>query len=415
MAQPFVIVGAGHAGLSLATTLRRKGWRDDILLLERQAGIPVQRPPLSKSALKDDWSEGKNHILPAEWFEKQNVELMAATAVVAVDRLERIVKTDHGQTIVWSKLALATGATPRRLSCPGHHLEGVHYVRTVGDASALRQDLRAVERAVVVGGGYIGLEVAACLAGMGKSVTGIELADRLLARVATPQMSAFFQELHLSRGISVLTGDGVARIEGGPRVERVTTMAGQVVKADAVIAGIGVMPDLALLPFLEIDGADGIPVDAHCMTRHPGIYAVGDIARLAWPFGRMRIESVCNAQYTAALAAHHALGLEPPEYEVPWFWSDQHDGKLQSAGVPLSWDHVIWRKGDRPDSGAAFAFRDGELVSVEAFNFMAAYMLGKKMMSGASGATMADVGDRGIDLRALTKLRCTQPVGRLEN
>jgi|SRR5579871_1352877 len=415
MAHPFVIVGAGHAGLSLAATLRYKGWDDDILLLERQVGIPVQRPPLSKSALKDDWCEDKNHILPADWFEKHDVELVTSTSVVAVDRLGRSVETDRGETITWSKLALASGATPRRLSCAGHDLDGVHYVRTVRDAHALRQDLRAVERVVVVGGGYIGLEVAACLASMGKSVTVLELADRLLARVATPEMSSFFEQLHISRGVSVVTGDGVARVEGASRVERVTTMSGRVLEADSVIVGIGVIPDLKLLSSMEMEEVDGISVDAHCLAQHPDIYAVGDIAKLTWPFGKMRIESVYNAQFTAALAAHHALGIEPPEYDVPWFWSDQHGGKLQSAGVPRNWDHVIWRNGDRPESGAAFAFRGGELISVEAFNFVAAYILGKKMMSGTSGATMADVGDRSVDLRALTQQKRAEAIWRLQN
>ncbi|MHC8509046.1 MAG: NAD(P)/FAD-dependent oxidoreductase [Rhodospirillales bacterium] len=401
MGAPFVIIGAGHAGLALAQTLRAKGWQDGVTLIERQPGLPVQRPPLSKEALKDGWPEEKNYIRPAAWLEKQNITLKTETEVTALDPAARTVTTNKGETVSWSKLALAAGAAPRRLNCPGSGLGGVHCIRTIGDARALRDDLRGAEYVVIAGGGYIGLEAAACVKTMGKSVTVVEAADRLLARVATPEMSAFFERLHLAKGVSVITGESIERIEGADHVESAVTSGGAVIRAEAVITGIGVTPDLTLLPFLGEDGESGADVDENCMTKTPGVYAIGDIAKIDWPFARMRIESIHNAQHTAALAAHHALGLEPPKYQPPWFWSDQYGGKLQSVGVPLKWDRVVWRDGAGPDSGAAFAFQNGTLISVEAFNLAPAFMLGKKILSGAGAATMADIEDLANDLRTL--------------
>ena len=403
MGDPFVIIGASHAGVSLASTLRRRGWQDGIVLIERQPGTPIQRPPLSKSALKDDWPEDRNYIQSAEWFEKQDIDLRTETAVTAIDPENRTVTTDKGDTLSWSKLALATGAVPRRVTCPGHDLDGIHYVRTLSDAYGLRDDLKQASTVVVIGGGYIGLEAAACMRGLGKSVTVIEMADRLLARVATPEMSAFFEALHRRHGVELVTGDGVDRIEGDRRVRKVVTTGGQSIAADAVVVGIGVIPDLDLLSFLGEENVNGVTVNEHCQTGNPDIYAIGDIAKFDWPFACMRVESIHNAQYTAALAAHHAMGIEPPAYEAPWFWSDQHGGKLQSVGVPMDWDHVVWRDGETEDSGAAFAFRSGQLVSVEAFNLVPAFMLGKKIFAGSSSVTMAEIEDSAMDLRALMK------------
>ncbi len=403
MGDPFVIIGASHAGVSLASSLRQRGWTDGIVLIERQKGTPVQRPPLSKAALKMDWPLERNYIQSAKWFEKADVQLLDGTSVTAIDPSGRSVSTGAGETIAWSKLALATGAIPRRLTCSGHDFKGVHYVRVLADVEALRDDLGAVEKAVIVGGGYIGLEVAACLKGLGKDVTVIEMAERLLARVATPAMSAFFHGLHERHGVGLVVGTAVDRIEGGSRVERVVTSSGETIECDAVVAGIGVVPDLGLLSFLDEQDENGIPVSAACQTSHPDIYAIGDIAKYPWPFARMRVESIHNAQFTAAVAAHHALGLDPPSYEAPWFWSDQHGGKLQSVGIPLDWDSVVWRAGAAENAGAAFAFKGDTLVSVEAFDFVPAFMLGKKLFAGKSPVKRSEIDDASNDLLELAK------------
>lgn len=403
MTDPFVIIGASHAGVSLAGTLRKKGWEDGIILIEKQTGTPIQRPPLSKSALKDDWPEDRNYIQSAEWYEKQGLDLKTGVSVTSIDPANRTVTTDGGESIVWSRLALATGASPRRLSCPGHDLPGVHYVRTLSDAYGLRDDLQAATSVAVVGGGYIGLEAAACMNDMGKSVTVIEMEDRLLARVATPETSAFFERLHESHGVTLIKGDGTEAFEGEGKVQRVKLTSGKVIDADVVVVGIGVIPDLDLLDDLGETNVNGVAVSRDCQTKHPEIYAIGDIAKLDWPFAAMRVESIHNAQYTAALAAHHALNIERPTYETPWFWSDQHGGKLQSVGVPMDWDEVIWRDGDGPESGAAFSFREGNLVSVESFNLVPAFMLGKKLFAGMSDVTKAEIEDKSTDLRALMK------------
>ena len=403
MTDPFVIIGASHAGVSLAGILRKKGWEPGIILIEKQTGTPIQRPPLSKSALKDDWPEERNYIQSAEWYEKQDLDLRTGVSVTNIDPLNRTVTTDSGDTIVWSRLALATGASPRRLSCPGHDLAGVHYVRTLSDAYALRDDLKTASNVVVVGGGYIGLEAAACMKDMGKSVTVIEMESRLLARVATPETSAFFERLHESHGVTLVKGDGTAAIEGDGKVERVKLTSGASIDADVVVVGIGVIPDLDLLDDLGETNVNGVAVSRDCQTKHPEIYAIGDIAKLDWPFASMRVESIHNAQYTASLAAHHALNIDRPPYETPWFWSDQHGGKLQSVGVPMDWDEVIWRDGEDAESGAAFSFRDGKLVSVESFNMVPAFMLGKKLFAGMSDVTKAEIEDKSSDLRALMK------------
>lgn len=403
MSDPFFIIGASHAGVSLAGILRKKGWADGIVLFERQEGTPVQRPPLSKSALKKDWPEDRNYIQSAEWYEKQGIELKTGTEVTAIDPDANTVTTNYGETLSWSKLALATGAVPRKINCPGHDLNGIHYVRTLTDAYGLRADLEDTNRIVVIGGGYIGLEAAACMRSLGKQVTVIEMADRLLARVATPEMSSFFENLHNRNGVELVTGEGVERIEGSDRVTAVVTTSGQSIEAGAVVVGIGVVPDLDLVSCLNDENTNGISVNAQCQTSNPDIYAIGDIAKFNWPFASMRVESIHNAQYTAALAGHHVMGIDPPTYEAPWFWSDQHGGKLQSVGVPMDWDEVVWRDGDNEDSGAAFSFSGDQLVSVEAFNLVPAFMLGKKIFAGLSSVTKHEIQDTANDLRGLMK------------
>ncbi|MEQ9487896.1 MAG: FAD-dependent oxidoreductase [Alphaproteobacteria bacterium] len=403
MTDPFIIIGASHAGVSLAGTLRKKGWTDGIVMLEKQSGTPIQRPPLSKSALKDDWPEDRNYIQSADWYGKHDIDLRTGVTVTGIDPLNRTVTTDNGESLLFSRLALATGASPRRLNCPGHDLPGIHYIRTLADAYSLRDDLKSAENVVVVGGGYIGLEAAACMCDMGKSVTVIEMEDRLLARVATPETSAFFERLHESHGVKLVKGLGTSALEGQGRVEQVVLTNGDRIAADVVVVGIGVIPDLDLLEDLGETNVNGVAVSRDCQTKHPEIYAIGDIAKLDWPFASMRVESIHNAQYTASLAAHHALNIERPAYETPWFWSDQHGGKLQSVGVPLAWDEVIWRDGEEPESGAAFSFREGQLVSVEAFNLVPAFMLGKKLFAGLSDVTKAEIEDKSTDLRALMK------------
>ncbi len=403
MTKSVVVIGASHAGTALAETLRRKGWEGDIVVLDRLSGPPVERPPLSKKALHPEWESDDNLLKALQWFQDHNVDFRDGVSASAIDRAQKVLRLEGGETIPYDHLAIATGAFPRQLPGPGAELEGVLYLRTVVDAVQMQKEVGNAQKIVVVGGGYIGLEAAACLAEMGKDVTVIEYAPRLLARVATEPMSRFFEEMHRNHGVTVLTGEGTSELRGDGRVHTVVTNKGREIAADLVLVGIGVIPETQMAEDAGLEVDNGILVNRYCQTNDPDIYAIGDVARREGSPGGLRIESIHNAQFTAVKVADHILGLDLGKEELPWFWSEQYGHRLQSAGVAVNWDDVIWRAEDKAESGSAWTFLGDELVMVEAFNQVQAFMVGKRLMEMGKSPAKADLADPEVPLKSLLK------------
>lgn len=405
-----VIVGASHAGIACAEALRQNGFDGDVTMIEQLPGLPLERPPLSKTFLGADPSDDARFAFrAADWFDAQAINLQSGLAVTGIDADARLLSTDDGNTVGYDRLVLATGATPRRLpSTEG--LSGVFELRHPGDARAIRDVLADHRNAVIVGGGYIGLEVAASLVKRGVTVSLIEAADRLLARVASPPISAFFESRHRDSGVDLHIGDGVADIlSDGSAFAGIRCTGGTEIKADMLVVGIGVLPETDLATMAGCATGNGILVGADMATSIDGIYAIGDGALVtenaapAIGTSPLRIESVHNAQDSGARAAAAINGHEPPAHQAPWFWSEQYDVRLQSAGiVPATADDVVYvrRPGKREPGFSIWTLAGGNVCAVEAVQDPAGYMLGKKCLERGLSPDPAQIADPGFDMKS---------------
>ena len=408
MTSNIVIIGASHAGVSFVDAMRSNGFDGALTLIDRQAGTPMERPPLSKAFLLED-SDSVNPaflIRNADWYASNNVTLMSGADVIAIDSVAKMLTLADGTSISFDKLVLATGAVPRALpSASG--LVNVFMLRQPDDATALKKAAQSATSAVIVGGGYIGLEVAASLRKRGLDVNVVEAADRLLARVASPPVARFLGDLHDTHGVSIHTGVAIASITDNKGVfTGVTLTDGSVLSANMLVVGIGVTPDsqLAHMADIETEASDNgaILVDAMMRTSNPDILAIGDVAL---QYGHtVRIESVHNAQDSAARAVAGLLDMTPPADQAPWFWSDQYDAKLQSAGiVPVGADDLlhVTRPGKREGGISVWTYRGNQLLAVEAVRDPAGYMLGKKCLEADISPDPNQIGDPVFDLKAL--------------
>ncbi|MEC7763767.1 MAG: FAD-dependent oxidoreductase [Pseudomonadota bacterium] len=380
MTDPIVIVGASHAGVQLAQSLRTEGCDVPIRLFSDEPFLPYHRPPLSK-AYQIDPEARVMALRPESFFETSSVDLRRATRVTAIDRAARTV-TAGGETFDYGTLVLATGAVPRRLEIES---DRVLYLRDRADADGIRAHLRTAQRMIVIGGGFIGLEVAAIAAKLGLSVTVIEAQPRLLARVAPPELSAHVAHQHKAAGVGIRTGAGVADVtESGGEVQ-VTLTDGTTLAADVVLVGIGSLPNTGLAEAAGIDaGPQGIVVDAHLRTSDPNVYAIGDC--VSFPCvqsGQMeRLESVQNAADQARSLAATLIGAPAPYTALPWFWTDQYDMKIQMAGLPGAGSTTILR--GTPDSGAfsVLSFEGDRLRAAYSVNAAADHMAARKLIAG---------------------------------
>lgn len=384
-----VIVGGGQAGGQAAASLRQEGCEDRILVLADEPHIPYQRPPLSKQYLAGACGLERVHMRPASFYATKDIEVRSGVRVERLDVSAKTITCANGETIGYRKLLLATGASPRRLAVPRGDLPGVHYLRTIADVDVIRQDLRPGRRLVVVGGGYIGLEVAAVAVSLGLQVTVLEMEPRVLQRVASAEMSAFFATLHAGKGVAIRTQARVTAFSGETRLSAVVCGEGEPVPADLAVVGVGVMPNVELAANAGLACDDGVVVDEYARTDAPDVYAAGDCTNHpnAVLGRRLRLESVPNAMEQARVAAANLAapdGKARPYAAVPWFWSDQYDLKLQMVGFATDGERSVTR-GD-PASGqfATFHLRGGELIAADAVNspreFMAArQLLGRKV------------------------------------
>ncbi|MFO1170260.1 MAG: FAD-dependent oxidoreductase [Hyphomicrobiaceae bacterium] len=396
-----VIVGGGQAAQSLIAKLRQLGCNDPITLVGDEPVVPYQRPPLSKKYLIGDMTLDRLLLRPESWYGEQRVTLKLKTRATAVDRAAKQIVLSTGEKIAYSKLALTTGSLPRLLpEAIGGKLAGVYAMRTLDDADRMAHELKPGRRALVIGGGYIGLEGAAVAAMKGLSVTVLELADRILQRVAAEKTSDYFRALHQSHGVTIRERTGLTRLIGdNGRVVGAELSDGSRIETDFAIAGIGIVPDDALARAAGLTIDNGIAVDAHCRTSDPDIYAAGDCASFLHQGERIRLESVGNAIDMGECIAANMMG-EAVAYEAaPWFWSDQYDVKLQIAGLNRGYDATVVRPGKRAGAQSVWYYKGDKLLAVDAMNDGAAYTVGKRVIEAGRTIPQAIAADAAANLK----------------
>ncbi|WP_189051841.1 NAD(P)/FAD-dependent oxidoreductase [Aliidongia dinghuensis] len=402
MTAGLVIVGASYAGVQMAATARDLGFAEPILLLSEEPHAPYQKPPLSKGYLSGKVDDAALPLRGEAFFTENAIDLVCNTRVAALDLAGRRVLTADG-VYGFRKLMLATGSRPRRLAIPGADLDGVHVLRTLDDARALRAAMRQAERAVVVGGGYIGLEIASSLIAAGLAVMLLEAADQVLARVAMPPLARYLARKHREKGVALRLGMTAKAIVGDAgRVQAVECDDGRQIPADLVVIGIGAVPNGELAIDAGLATCSGVVVvDDRAQTSVPDVFAAGDCA-CAEQGGRLiRLESVQNAGDQARAAAAAATGHAPPARPVPWFWSDQYDFKVQSAGLAAGYDEVAMRGNAESDRFALFYFRGQRLIAVDTVNRPGDHLTARKLLARRAPLTPQQAADESTDLRAL--------------
>ncbi|UZK68535.1 FAD-dependent oxidoreductase [Sphingomonas sp. S1-29] len=402
-AADIVIVGTGHGGAACAIALRQGGFAGSILMVGDEAELPYERPPLSKDYLSGERAFERLLIRPAAFWAERDIAFRLSTRVVAVDAAAHRLTTQAGETIGYRQLIWATGGAPRRLSCAGGDLAGVHTVRTRADADRMMAELPHVARAVVVGGGYIGLEAAAVLAKAGKQVVLVEALGRVLARVAGEPLSRFFEAEHRAHGVDIRLGSAVDRILGEDRVTGVRLADGEVLPADLVVVGIGIVPAVEPLLAAGAAGGNGVAIDSQGRTSLSDIFALGDCALHPNGFagGEVRLESVQNANDQATVVARTILGIPAAYDSVPWFWSNQYDLKLQTVGISAGHDEAILRGDPASRSFSVVYLREGRVIALDCVNAVRDYVQGRKLVVEQARPPREQLADAAVPLKSL--------------
>ncbi|MBI1186945.1 MAG: NAD(P)-binding protein [Alphaproteobacteria bacterium] len=399
-----VIIGAGQAGGEAAQRLRAGGFAGEIVLIGEEPYAPYQRPPLSKKYLSGEMGVDDLLLRPAELLAQEKIEFLSQRRAVWIDRANKRVRLEGGHETAYDALILAPGARPRRLRLPGADLAGVHVVRTIADIDSVKPAFTPGAKLVVIGAGYIGLEIAAVARKLGLDVTVIEAAVRPLARVTSPEMAGFFLDDHTAHGVRFLLGAQPAILKGDARVRAVGLADGAEIEADLVVAGIGVEPETSLAQSCSLPVDNGVLVDADARTADPAIFAIGDCARRPTSFynDRMvRLESVHNAIEGARIAAAVILGQPRPKQEAPWFWSDQYDLKLQIAGLFNGYDRIVQRGAMADRAFALFYYEGQRLIAVDAVNRPAEYLGAKRLIEKGASPPPDALADISIPMKTL--------------
>jgi len=396
-----VVVGAGQAGAALVAKLRNDGYDGPVTLIGEEPVPPYQRPPLSKKYLLGDMALERLYLRPESYYAEAGIELRTGLRVTGIDRGAQEVVMGE-ERLGYAHLVLATGSLPRRLPAAiGGDLGGVHVVRTLADVDAMAPGFKPGAKVLIVGGGYIGLEAAAVAASRGMQVVLVEMAERILQRVAARETSDYFRALHTRHGVDIREGVGLERLLGDGHVSGARLSDGTEMDVDMVIVGVGIVPDTTLAEAAGMETDNGIAVDAQGRTSDPAIWAVGDCASFPHQGGRLRLESVPNAIDMGECVARNIMGRAQDYVPQPWFWSDQYDVKLQIAGLSTGYDRIVTR-----DGGAAMSFwyyRGDQLLAVDAMNDPRAYMVGKRLIDAGKSADPVLVADAGADLKPLLK------------
>ena len=387
-----VIIGAGHAAGQAAASLRQEKYTGPITIIGDEAHLPYQRPPLSKAYLSGSQEVDRVYLRAEKFYQEKEIDLKLSTRATAIDPDAKAVELEDGSKIDYDKLLISTGSRPRLLSIPGSDLGGIHYLRTIDDVDGIRADMHEGANLVIVGGGYIGLEVAAVGIEQGLNVHVLEMEDRILQRVTTPTMSKYYDELHRGRGVQIHTNTGVTGFSGDAKVHRV--MCGDTeFAADMVIVGIGIVPNIELAEAAGIICDNGIVVDDHCQTSNPDIYAAGDCTNHpnALLDRRLRLESVPNAMDQARTSASNMLGGDKSYAAIPWFWSDQYELKLQMVGFSADGNREVMRGDMASNQFAVFYLKDNTVVAADTVNSPKEFMLCKQLVGKeADSAVLAD-------------------------
>jgi 3-phenylpropionate/trans-cinnamate dioxygenase ferredoxin reductase subunit len=392
MADPLVIIGAGQAASQLMASLAQDGFAGEVCLVGDEPHLPYQRPPLSKKFLAGELALDRLYVKPAAFYEKAGSRLRLGQRAERIDRAGRAVILADGARLPYSTLVLATGSRPRELPLPG-----AFYLRNIADVDAIRARLTWAKSLVVIGGGYIGLELAAVAVKLGVGVTVLEQAPRLMARGVGPIVSQFYARLHNEEGVVIRTGAAVRSLDGNRVSCDATTY-----NADIVVIGAGAVPNVELAREAGLAVGDGIVVDAQCRTDDASIYAIGDCTSQHHDLAgrRLRLESVHNALEQARIAAAAICGRKPPAIQVPWFWTDQYDVKMQMAGLSAGHDQAVVR--GNPDAGRSFAvfyLREGTLIAVDAVNRAPEFMMSKQLIAERAKIDPARLGDESVAMK----------------
>jgi 3-phenylpropionate/trans-cinnamate dioxygenase ferredoxin reductase subunit len=404
MAAGCVIVGAGQAGFEAAASLRAEGYQEPIALAGDEPHLPYQRPPLSKGFILDTQGMEEVELRPPQFFRDHGIDFLARERATAIDRAARRVLFASGAGRAYDALVLACGARNRQLQVDGAELDGVLYLRTLDESVALKERLRDANQIVVIGGGFIGLELAASARVLGKRVTVLEVQPRLMPRVVAPLVSTFFDALHTDRGVTVVCNAAVLAVEGDGRRARVVRLAdGRAFEADLVLVGIGVVPNAELARDAGLRTGNGIQVDEWLATDDPAIYAVGDCAEHPNPYagGRVRLESVQNAADQARTVAASIAGRRIVYNAVPWFWTDQFDIRLQMAGLSHGYDRAVMRGNPAARKFSVFYFRDATLVAVDSINRPADHIVARRLLASHATVTPEQAADESVALKSL--------------
>lgn len=399
----YIVVGAGHAGGFAVAALRQGGFQGEIVLFGAEPHPPYQRPPLSKQYLKGEWSLDRVYLRKLEFYEQSDIQLQLGTPVAAIDCGARKIITAADTAFEYDELLLTLGSRPRVLPLPGADLGGVHYLRTIEDVEGIRAHMTPGNSMVVVGGGYIGLEVASAGIKAEMDVTVLEMEARVLQRVTTPEMSAFYTEVHTGHGVDVRVNARVSAFEGNGKVTGVQCEDGTRVPADLVIVGVGIVPNVELADAAGIACDNGILVDEHCRTSAEHVYAAGDCTNHPSPFlgRRVRLESVPNATDQARVAAANMCG-DPKIYDsVPWFWSDQYDLKLQMVGYSMDGDAQVVRGRMEDREFAVFYLKDGRLIAADAVNCPRDFLVYKRLVAERAQIAPETLRDTSIPAKEL--------------
>lgn len=394
-----VIIGAGQAGASLAIKLRALGYKGDVTLIGEEKFLPYQRPPLSKKYLLGDMSLDRLYLRPRDFYTEQLISLRLGAHVTAINPTAKTISISD-ETISYDHLALTTGSTPRLLPAAiGGRLNGVFAVRSLADVGAMQPAFESGGHVLIIGGGYIGLEAAAVAAAKGLKVTLVEMADRILQRVACAETSDYFRTLHQSHGVTILEGVGLERLTGEGHVNRAILSNGEALDIDFAIVGVGILPGTSLAEAAGLTLNNGIETNSHSETSIPSIWAAGDCASFPYKGDRIRLESVPNAIDQAEIVATNMLGAGKDYVATPWFWSDQYEVKLQIAGLNTGFTDVVVR-----DSGATrshWYYKSGALLAVDAMNDPRAYMVAKRLIEAGKSVDPSIAADPQSDLKAL--------------
>ena len=405
MVAPIVIVGAGQAAAAFASRHIRLDNQAELHLIGEEPVAPYHRPPLSKKYMSGELDRERLFIRPRQWYPEQGITTHFGTRIISIDRDTKQLEASNGEKFDYHKLVLCTGSSPRTLTADiGGDLAGVYTLRNIADVEVIAPELQSGRSLLIIGGGYIGLEIAAVARKLGLEVTLLEMAERILQRVAAAETSEYFRRLHQTHGVDIRESTQLTRLLGkSGHVYGAELSTGEVIQADLVLVSIGISPNTGLAEQAGLDCDNGIVVNQQCQTSDPHIYAAGDCASFERNGQRIRLESVQNAADQGDLVARIIAGEDLSYTALPWFWSDQYDCKLQIAGLNIGYTQTVLRAGVKPEGQSVWYYRDDRLIAVDAMSDPLSYAMGRKIISAGLHPTPGQIADSSVDLKSLAK------------